>query len=423
MRDTPVSRVRRLVIAHPAAISTALENTRKKRRLILCCCAVALTIVLALPTPAQNIKGVCVSGCGPAPSTSRSSNNNVYTPSADEVERQRRLSAATAWNQQGNVAYERHDWAEALRCYESAIENSPNDLVIQRNLGHAQNQVGVDFYNKEDWESAVKYFREAAKNDPANTVLAGNLKTAEEKLQAVEYQKQQQIQEAKTAEQMRGTIGQLSSTIKATPETSTPGLDFVASKPSGPGGDLKEAPAGTPPAAQAHGMSSSHSALGGSTSAGDQLKSAAKHAKAALTLGDNGVDDLRKPFDTAGSSAGSLDTLAVDASHAGQQKQKPVAAAVANNPDYKKLQSQKQELEKKYQEADQKLQQIRQQQAAGTGDQTALTMEAVKVKGELSPLRSQIATVQIKMDDMSVSFEEQHPPAKTPTAGKTAPQN
>jgi hypothetical protein len=112
--------------------------------------------------------------------------------------------------------------------------------------------------------------------------------------------------------------------------------------------------------------------------------------------------------------------------HAGQQDNKPVPAALARalakDSGYQKLEKQKAEQEKKYQELGSKLQEIRQQQSIGSGNQDALAVEAAKIKNEQTAVRSQEATIEIKMTDLSVAFQEETP-AKKPSSSKSTPSS
>jgi hypothetical protein len=107
--------------------------------------------------------------------------------------------------------------------------------------------------------------------------------------------------------------------------------------------------------------------------------------------------------------------------HVNQQNSKPVPAAVANSDGYKDLQGQKEKLEKKYQELDTRLTEIRQQQASGQGDLGALAVEGAKIKNEQTAVGSAKADVGRKMDDLSVSFQEETQPSKKPRPSISTP--
>jgi ribosomal protein L29 len=145
----------------------------------------------------------------------------------------------------------------------------------------------------------------------------------------------------------------------------------------------------------------------------EQGSSAAKSGKDATAAGS--IEETKHLSNCQFDEAGCRTPGAINIPRPGsQQNSKPVPAAVANSAGYKDLQRQKENLEKKYQELDTKLMEIRQQQASGQGDQGALAMEASKIKNEQTAVRSEGADVGRKMDDLSVTFQEETQPAKKP---------
>ncbi len=400
------------------------------------CLLVAPAILQAQSVPSSVVR--CTSGCGSSGSSnssSRSSSSRSSAPvlSAAEQEQERRHNAAHYLNEQGIAASYRKDWMAALHAFQQAHELNPDGVTIQQNLAGAQNDLGVEAENRGDWKTAINYYRDAVTNDSEESVYAENLKNAESKYQAAEakkerqrqaaeWEKKRQAEDAATAQQMRGTIGQLSSTVASSPAVSTPGLDFedpsaAEEKPSLKSDRLRDAP-NDPKRPKSSPRPGRGVTAGGDTKAGDQLKSALEFG----TVPPGRTDDARRnTFDNHGGANGSLDAMVVDGRGGGRRDSQPVPATVANSPRYKALQGQKAKLETKSKELDAKLAEIRHQQETGQGDASALKMEAAKIKGELAPLRSQIQTVQIKMDDLSVAFAEEKPTVKAPGASKPPP--
>lgn len=389
--------------------------------------AISLLFFVSAAAQAQSVPSSsrCISGCN-SPSPSRSSPTPTYTPSPEELERQRqeqeqqrRRATAHYLNEQGIAAFERKDYVTALRAFQQAHELNPDSVAIQHSLASAQDELGVAAYINGDWKAALDYFREAIKNNPEASNYAENLKRTEEKYQAAEGEKDRRVQDAATAEQMRGTIGQLSSTVASTPAVSTPGLDFgnpdsTEKKTSLEFDQMRDAP-NDPKGAKS---STRGVTPGGNTKASDQLKSAAEFG----TVPPGRTDAARRnTFDNHGTANGSLDTMVVDGRGGSRQNSKPVPAVVANDPRYKALQGQKVKLEAKYKELDTKLQEIRQQQKTGQGDQGALKVEAAKIKSELPALKSQMGAIEIKKHDIIVSFEEDKPAVKKARPEPPAP--
>jgi hypothetical protein len=155
-------------------------------------------------------------------------------------------------------------------------------------------------------------------------------------------------------------------------------------------------------------------------SAAEQSSSAAKSSKdaAAAVSIDRAKASSNCQWDTSGCTTPDAENIP---GHANQQNSKPVPAAVANSEGYKDLQKQREKLEKKYQELDTRLTEIRQQQASGQGDQGALAVEEFKIKNEETAVYSAKADVGRKMDDLSVSFEEETHPSKKPVRSTFKP--
>src|SRR6202165_5538825 len=125
-------------------------------------------------------------------------------------------SAAHSLNEKGNAAYEKTDWDSARAYYEEALQKTPDDEVIQHNLGHAQNQLGVEAFKRRNLAEplpalrlALSYFLNAVKNDPSNSIMANNLKDADEQVRKAEKEARDAAVEAAKAQQLRADLGTL----------------------------------------------------------------------------------------------------------------------------------------------------------------------------------------------------------------------
>src|SRR5205807_2575564 len=83
-------------------------------------------------------------------------------PSAAEIAAQQRYAAAHAQNELGLKAYYSENYAQAIAYYKKALEYTPNDPVIQKNVQWAiasiQSAKGRDYYKYGDYASAHRYF-------------------------------------------------------------------------------------------------------------------------------------------------------------------------------------------------------------------------------------------------------------------------
>lgn len=62
-------------------------------------------------------------------------------PSRAEIARRQRVAASHAYNDQGITAYDRGDWAEAVRLFQLSLNNDPGDEVVSHNLARAHEKL------------------------------------------------------------------------------------------------------------------------------------------------------------------------------------------------------------------------------------------------------------------------------------------
>lgn len=185
--------------------------------------------------------GKCVGNCG-SPDGDSGSRGGSQTPTYNyEAERQRQLEAA------------------------------------QRAEGHNLNEEGVRFFNEKNWAKAVEYFKKALQKWPENKTMQRNFENAKEALRQETAEKERQQKEAQTAERMRGSINQFSSTLNTQQPQKSSGLDFESGK------------AAAPPSSGGLNFMSAHTAL-------DEAATNVHETKDGLTFGNTG--DGQKPKGT-----------------------------------------------------------------------------------------------------------------------------
>jgi hypothetical protein len=131
-------------------------------------------------------------------------NNTAIADNIERAEEQLREEkideAATDFNNKGMEALNHGDTATALYYLHKASELEPEDPTIRDNLRHALevqtrqealalNHKGVKAFEKRDFAAAVKYYREALKKLPNDPVIMQNLRQAEEQEAEAEAKK------------------------------------------------------------------------------------------------------------------------------------------------------------------------------------------------------------------------------------------
>jgi tetratricopeptide (TPR) repeat protein len=176
-------------------------------------------------------QGSCGGGCGPCSTTGgggSTGNRSRSRPSAAEIAAQQ----AYALNDQGLAAYTKKDWAAAEADFRRALQLSPNDQIIRRNLGMSQGHEGEDAYRNGDYTTALNYFQQALANVPADVssrhILSEDLAAAQERLDQAKRDEEQRRQDKITANNMQQSIQNLAQSMTAAPASG--GLDFIDPK-------------------------------------------------------------------------------------------------------------------------------------------------------------------------------------------------
>jgi len=162
--------------------------------------------------------------------TGGNNNNNANRagPTPAQVEQQRKAAAATALNEQGLAAAEKNDWATAVADFQQALQNTPNDPVLLRNLAIMQGHEGQDAYNNGDYTAALNFLQQALANDPpgdaSNQSMRDSLAAAQNRIADAQREQEQRAKDKITAGAMQQDIQTLAKTLTAAP--STGGLDF-----------------------------------------------------------------------------------------------------------------------------------------------------------------------------------------------------
>lgn len=161
-----------------------------------------------------------------------------HGPSAAEIaaqqaaaEQQRREAAAYAENEQGLDAYKKKDWATAEAYFKQSLQNNPNDSVVLRNLAQTQNWEGNDAYQKWDYTTALKFYQQALANDPPTDKdrhyitedVAAAQKEVDDANAEVEREKQQQIQDKASANDMKDSLSRMVNSLSTENNASTAG--------------------------------------------------------------------------------------------------------------------------------------------------------------------------------------------------------
>lgn len=98
-------------------------------------------------------------------------------------------------------------------------------------------------------------------------------------------------------------------------------------------------------------------------------------------------------------------TEAGSASPAGATRYEAVVPdALRKDPAYQKLVLDKTRLQRRYSTLDRQLSVIRARQRRGEGDPTVLQLEAVRIKDKLAAINSEIGMINVKMEDLRVTF-------------------
>ncbi len=130
----------------------------------------------------------------------------------------------------------------------------------------------------------------------------------------------------------------------------------------------------------------------------DQLRSAQSHGQAAAAQGSS--EEARKVFDTVGTrvsaSAGSANPRAA-------QARMQIPPALANNPEIRRLQTQRTGLVGQLQSLEQRLATIREQKSRSPADRGQLEVQEAKAKQDISNVTSQIAVVDVQTESFVIN--------------------
>jgi tetratricopeptide (TPR) repeat protein len=96
-----------------------------------------VVVIGLLAAQAQNIKGVCVSGCGPAPAPTRSPSPSAPRYDYEAERQQQRQNRAHNLNEHGVAYFNQKDWKRAAESFRAALELWPDNTVIQNNYKNA----------------------------------------------------------------------------------------------------------------------------------------------------------------------------------------------------------------------------------------------------------------------------------------------
>ena len=311
----------------------------------------------------------------------------------------------------GMMAYKSKDYATALEYYQQALAIAPHDKHLLNAVATTQGvmaaQQGEAAWKRNDIASALAFYRQAFSYDPDPT-WRDNIAIAQKELQRLEGNKYRQAQTAQS-------LSALAETASAGAGSSAPSaLDFKTgdTRPAGLGSNAGIF--GTPGNPANPRLDHSPSAPAVSVnSATDHLTSAVNSGAAANDAAIS-QEKAKSTADCAFGTTACAPSMPVPIRKDIAQAPSGVPAGLAKDTRYQKLQGQKAELDQKYQKLDTRLIEVRQQQTSGQGDQGALALEAARIKDEMTAVRSEKGDVDRKMEDLSVTFQEETQPAKKP---------
>lgn len=107
--------------------------------------------------------------------------------------------------------------------FDRLIERSEQAAAERRAAGHQQNELGVAAYNRGNYAEALRLFRLAAENDPDDTVIRQNMKNAEAEVARLEREKQRQDEAKREQAEFRKRMAKLAALMPAPKLPTDPG--------------------------------------------------------------------------------------------------------------------------------------------------------------------------------------------------------
>jgi len=120
------------------------------------------------------------------------------------AERQQALN----YNDQGNAHYANGDWDSAIVAYESALQYSPTDKTIQKNLKQVKAKrligFGMAAHNQGDWDQALTYYNLALEVAPEDRMVRKHIRMARSKQsRSAEVEREAQLDQKMAAARER----------------------------------------------------------------------------------------------------------------------------------------------------------------------------------------------------------------------------
>lgn len=316
----------------------------------------------------------------------------------------------------GMMAYKSKDYATALDYYQQALAISPHDKhllsAVATTRGVIAAQQGEAAWKRNDIAAALAFYRQAFAYYPDPT-WRDNIAIAQKELQNREVNKHRQ-------QQTEQSLATLAETAKAPAGSSAPSALSFKTADTRPGSE------GTGTGLFGTASNPANPQLDHSPSApAVAINSATDHLTSAVNSGAAANDPAisqekaKSTADCAFGTAACAPSMPVPIHKEIAQSPGGVPPGLAKDTRYQKLQGQKAELDQKYQKLDARLIEVRQHQASGQGDQGALVLEAARIKDEMTAVRSEKGDVDRKIEDLSVTFQEETQPAKKPRSSPT----
>ena len=331
-------------------------------------------------------------------------------PTAEEIAAQK----AYALDAQGVAAENGGDWAGAEAFFRQALEQTPNNAVIQENLGVAQGHEGESAYKQGDFTAALNFFQQALAHYPAN---GSNIQVLRDDLTETQGAIAQRERDKTAAAGIQQNIQSLAQSLSTAP--SSDGLDFqggsrtsafgTRSNPTHPGLDFYAGPA---PVA-VHG-------------AADQLSSAAGSGAAANKKGSIQVAKTESncAFDT--NACANYEVLPTNKARAIGQT--PGAADLAahlgsaarNDPQIQQSMAYYQNLDGRKIDTQQKLAAIEQKIKNHEGDAKLLGAQQATLNNDLNNYKAEEAKTQEQIKKRTIAINVPWIESPAPPAGAAA---
>lgn len=362
----------------------------------------------------------CMNGCGGCPANR--GNPAPYIPPPPTPE-QIAAQHAYALNEEGLTAFNAGNWGAAEISFKKALEETPGDIHVLRNLAVLQSKQGESEYKQGNYTAALAHFQQALSNYPSNypssgsdlQILRDDLSAAQTKVEEAQQAEAQHERDKIAAANMQQSIQTLAQSLSSAP--SSDGLDFqgasrtgtfgTTSNPAHPGLDFSAGP----------GPRRVHSVA-------EQLSSAAKSGAAAARR--KGLElakaESNCAFDT--STCAKPDSLSTNSARSiGQTPGAAaltahLASAARKDPQIQQSMAYYQKLDSRKIGTEQKLTAIERKIKSHDGDTKVLKAQQVTLTNELANYRAEETKTEGQIKKRTIAIHVPWIESPAPAAGK-----